>query len=360
MHLMSAVAELREVPMTAKSLRRLPAEWEQQDGVLIAWPHPESDWASCLDAVEPVFAELAHQISREETVVIIGPDPERIRTCVQMAGAAMDRVRICQLRTNDTWTRDFGPITVEDAGVLRLLDFGFNGWGLKFPADHDNCVSRLLHKSGSFGVTPLETVGLILEGGSIESDGAGTLLTTSECLLNMNRNPHLSRVQVASFLASSLGIDRVLWLEHGFVAGDDTDSHIDTLARFCPNNTIIHLTCDNPLDEHYSELRLMRQQLEEFRTRDGRPYRLLELPLPAPKLDREDRRLPATYANFLIINNAVLVPTYRDPRDEFALSQVAAAFPDRRVVGIDCLPLISQNGSLHCITMQIPKGVLTS
>ena len=345
--------------MVGTSGRRLPAEWEPQDGVLLAWPHRESDWAFSLDQVVPVFVAIIREISREEVVLVVGPDPAGIADSLRQDGVVMDRVRIQGMPTNDTWSRDFGPIAVEDAGCRRLLDFGFNGWGLKFPACHDNRVTRRLHETGAFGAAPCTTIGLILEGGSIESDGRGTILTTAECLLNANRNPHLSRCELETVLKEELGADRFLWLEHGYLAGDDTDSHVDTLARLCPDDTILYVACDDPADEHFEALSLMRRELEAFRTRDGAPYRLLPLPWPTPRYDDEGCRLPATYANYLVINSAVLVPIYRDSNDEAALAVVASAFPGRRVVGIDCLPLIFQHGSLHCVTMQIPKGVLS-
>jgi agmatine deiminase len=211
---------------------------------------------------------------------------------------------------------------------------------------------------GAFNSISFETIGLILEGGSIESDGKGTILTTAECLLNPNRNPHLSRQEIEEELLSLLGAEEVLWLENGYLAGDDTDSHIDTLARFAPDDTILYVACDDPDDEHFESLKAMREELETFRTRDDKPYRLLPLPWPQARHDENGQRLPATYANFLVINGAVLVPTYDDPSDATALKIIAKAFPGRKIIGIDCLPLIEQHGSLHCVTMQMPKGVL--
>jgi agmatine deiminase len=339
--------------------RRLPAEWEAQDGVLLAWPHEETDWKDCLDRVVPVFVRIAERISLFENVLVIAPDQEPVEDLLRRAGAIMDRIRVLELPSNDTWARDFGPITVLDNESPLLLDFGFNGWGLKFPADRDNRLTRGLHGAGAFGGARLETVGLVLEGGSIESDGDGTILTTAECLLNPNRNPHLSRNGIEAALAAHLGADRFLWLESGFLEGDDTDSHIDTLARLCPDDTILHVACDNPDDPHYEPLRAMASELSAFRTRDGRPYRLIPLPWPEARHDGDGNRLPATYANFLVINGAVLVPTYGDRHDRAALAAVREAFPGRSVLGIDCLPLILQHGSLHCVTMQIPKGVLS-
>jgi len=338
--------------------RRLPAEWEEQDGILLAWPHEETDWRSCLDEVEPVFLKIVETVSRFQRVVLVAPEREVMETKLHRAGIDADGIEIFEIDSNDTWARDFGPITVLDGEKPRILDFGFNGWGLKFPADLDNLLTRRLHKSGAFGSTPLETLGLVLEGGSIESDGQGTILTTAECLLGPNRNPHLSRSEIEALLGGYLGADRFLWLHNGFLEGDDTDSHIDTLARLCPEDTILFVSCDNEKDAHFESLQAMAEELKDFWTHDGRQYRLLPLPWPSPRHDGNGNRLPATYANYLVVNGAVLVPTYRDRNDGAALSVVREAFPGREVIGIDCLPLILQHGSLHCVTMQIPKGVL--
>lgn len=338
--------------------RRLPAEWEEQDGVLLAWPHENSDWRPFLVEVEPVFIEIARQVSLCEQLVIIAPDRNALLKKLRRAEALTERITIHELGTNDTWTRDFGPITVFEKGKPLLLDFGFNGWGLKFAADLDNQATRELHRLGAFGRTALKTVGLVLEGGSIECDGKGTLLSTAECLLGPNRNPHLTREEVEAAMARELGTDHVLWLDNGFLEGDDTDSHIDTLARLCPDDTILYQSCPDEQDVHFEALQRMAIELEGFRTRDGHPYRLIPLPWPSPRHDECGQRLPATYANFLVVNGAVLVPTYRDNNDEAALGAIREAFPGRSVIGIDCLPLIRQHGSLHCVTMQIPKGVL--
>ncbi len=338
--------------------QRLPAEWEPQDGVLLAWPHADSDWRETLAAVEPVFVEIARAISRYARVLMVVPEVALVRERLRLAGADLDRITLFRLPSNDTWSRDFGPITVLEDGVPVLLDFGFNGWGLKFAADLDNRLTRGLAELGAFGGHEVRVPGLILEGGSIESDGAGTILTTSRCLLSPNRNPHLDRLGIAQQLHALLGARRVLWLEHGYLAGDDTDSHIDTLARFCPDNTIAYVRCDDPADEQYQELAAMETELRAFRTAAGEPYRLVPLPWPQACFGLDGHRLPATYANFLVINGAVLVPTYGLPQDGAALNTIARIFPDRQVLGIDCLPLIAQHGSLHCVTMQIPHGVL--
>ncbi len=336
---------------------RLPAEWEKQDGILLPWPHPGTDWADTLTRVEPVFVAIAREASRFEQVVILAPDISPVREKLAAAGARMENVRLLALATNDTWARDFGPITVYEEMRATPVDFIFNGWGGKFEAGKDNGVTAALGARNIF-TSPPRPVEMVLEGGSIDADGTGTLLTTSRCLLNPNRNPGMGREEISGALADTLGADRILWLESGMLLGDDTDSHVDILARFAPDNTILYVACDDREDEHYAELAKMQEELVAFRTRDGRPYRLLPLPLPAAKHDADGNRLAATYANFLVINGAVLVPIYDDPNDRTARDAIAAAFPGRDIVAIDCTPLIQQGGSLHCSTMQLPEGVL--
>ncbi|MHC9539276.1 MAG: agmatine deiminase family protein [Vulcanimicrobiota bacterium] len=338
--------------------RRLPAEWEAQDGVLLTWPHQKSDWASLLERVEPVFLEIATCISRSEKVIITVPERDSLEEKLSNAGAQLDNIYIFYMESNDTWARDFGPITVYEVTKPILLDFGFNGWGLKYPAFHDNQITRRLHRAGAFGGTVIEMPGLILEGGSIDSDGEGTVLTTAECLLHVNRNPHLTKDEIEQRLFRLLGTQRVLWLNHGYLAGDDTDSHIDTLARFCPGDAIAYVCCEEKGDEHYEALKAMEEELRGFRTAEGKPFRLIPLPMPSPVFDENGDRLPATYANFLIINNAVLVPVYNNKNDDRALEIISKEFIGRETIGIYCSPLILQHGSLHCITMQLPQGVL--
>ncbi len=340
-----------------ETIRRLPAEWEEQDGVLMAWPHEGTDWVG-LHAVQHVTIDIARQITRFERLLMVAPDIEEAGQAMADAGLPLDRVRLCGVETNDTWARDFGPVTVFEGERPVMLDFGFNGWGLKFPSGLDNQINRKLAGCGVFGKAPLETTGFILEGGSIDSDGRGTILTTSTCLLSANRNPHLSRSGIEDFLRRVLGAQRVLWIDNGHLAGDDTDAHVDTLARFCPDDTIIYTACDDPADRHYGPLEKMAGELRCFRTPEGRPYRLLALPWPEAAHDEQGRRLPANYANFFVINGAVLVPMYGTQKDRAAIEVIGRAFPGRLVSGVYCLPLLTGSGSLHCITMQIPKGVL--
>ena len=334
-----------------------PSEWTMQSGVMITWPHEDTDWAYMLDEAVACFVEIAREISKRERLLIVCRNEQSVRKDL---GEVMNpNIRFRELPTNDTWARDHGPITVFVDGSPYLYDFQFNGWGLKFPANYDNQITKSLYLSRTFSpkVGYMSLLYYVLEGGSIESDGAGTLMTTSQCLLSPNRNEHLTQPQVEEFLKSSFGVERVLWINHGYLAGDDTDSHVDTLARFCDVDTIAYVQCDDKTDEHYASLKLMERELKSFKTLEGNPYRLIPLPMADARYEGE-QRLPATYANFLIVNGAVLVPTYRSPKDEQALSALCEAFPDREVVGVDCSALIHQHGSLHCVTMQLPYYVL--
>ena len=334
-----------------------PSEWTMQSGVMITWPHEDTDWAYMLDEAVACFVEIAREISKRERLLIVCRDEQSVRK--DLGGVMNPNIRFRELPTNDTWARDHGPITVFVDGSPYLYDFQFNGWGLKFPANYDNQITKILYLSRTFSpkVGYMSLLYYVLEGGSIESDGAGTLMTTSQCLLSPNRNEHLTQPQVEEFLKSSFGVERVLWINHGYLAGDDTDSHVDTLARFCDVDTIAYVQCDDKTDEHYASLKLMERELKSFKTLEGNPYRLIPLPMADARYEGE-QRLPATYANFLIVNGAVLVPTYRSPKDEQALSALREAFPDREVVGVDCSALIHQHGSLHCVTMQLPYYVL--
>ena len=346
---------------TPRSSRRLPAEWEPQDGVLLTWPHDASDWRPWLAELDQVYVVLAREIARRQRLLVCVRDAahrRHVERLLEQAGVAPSQALLHEVASNDSWARDHGPITVFDAGRPRLLDFVFNGWGGKYAASLDDRITATLVRAGAFGATPCERVDFVLEGGAIDSDGAGTLLTTSACLLSPRRNPGLARADIEARLRECFGLRRVLWLEHGALEGDDTDGHIDTLARFCAETTIAYARCDDPSDAHFAVLQAMERELGALRDAHGAPYRLVPLPWPAAKHGDDGRRLPATYANFLIINGAVLVPAYRDAADSVALDTLAGCFPDREVIGIDCLPLIRQNGSLHCVTMQLPAGTL--
>jgi len=348
--------------MSESPVPRLPAEWAPQSGVMLTWPHAHGDWSDALPAVERVFLDMAREITAHERLLISCYDAEH-RTQVQADLSAADvnlsRTRLEIAASNDSWVRDHGPLTVIDRGRPRLLNFGFNGWGGKFDAGLDDRLTLRLHEQGVFPDTPLTPVPLVMEGGAVETDGRGTLLATRSAMLTETRNPGLSETALEELLEEWLGMERFLWLSHGHLEGDDTDGHIDTLARFCDARTIAYVRCDDTTDPHYPALQAMADELRAFRDASGAPYRLIPLPWPEPKYDGDGQRLPATYANFLIIDGAVLVPTYQDPADPAALEILQGCFPDRRVIGIDCLPLIEQHGSLHCVTMQLPSGVLT-
>ena len=317
--------------MFLKDGYRLPAEWEPQSGVQLTWPHADTDWAPMLDDILSVYEEMAREIRKRESLLIVPPP------------------------SNDTWARDHGFITlVDDRGGIRLLDFCFNGWGEKFPADIDNTLNRRIYDEGHVRGEYVDHLDFVLEGGSIESDGKGTIFTTACCLLAPHRNQPLTEQQIEERLKEWLCADRVVWLRHGSLLGDDTDGHIDTLVRICPDDTLLYTGGD---DDH-PDLALMEEELRTLRTLDGKAYRLLRLPLPRPIYD-EGERLPATYANFLVINGAVLVPTYAQPDlDAEAMRIVGEAFPGRDIVGIDCRAVIRQHGSLHCCTMQYPGDAL--
>ncbi len=337
----------------------LPAEWYPQSAVQLTWPHEDTDWAPMLDEVTACFVAIARAVVARENLLVVCRSEAAVRRALG-SGIDYGRVLFRTLDTNDTWARDHGGISVFRDGRPAVCDFVFNGWGMKFPADRDNLITRRLFSGGVFapGVTLSPTGPFVLEGGSIESDGQGTLLTTARCLLSANRNDHLGREEVARHLQTVLGLKRILWLENGYLAGDDTDSHVDTLARFCRPDTIAYVQCTDPSDEHYEALQAMETELRAFVRPDGSPYRLIPLPM-ADAVYHEGERLPATYANFLILNGAVLLPFYGSAKDETARAALQEAFPDREIVGIDCRPLIRQHGSLHCVTMQYPEGFIT-
>jgi len=342
----------------AMNTTRLPAEWEEQDGVLLAWPHEVTDWSPYLVRARETFARIIAEASHHVRVLLVTDSPDSARHFLKATTAILEQITFLPVSCNDTWARDFGPITIIENGRPVLLDFQFTGWGGKFKAHLDNAITQRMKEHGVFGPTHVRAIHLVLEGGSIESDGHGTLLTTSACNANHNRNTHLSVPEIEEAFQRFLGVSRVLWLHHGYLAGDDTDSHVDMLARFAPHESIVYQACDDSSDEHFVELSAMADELKAFRTLAGQPYRLLALPWPSARHDEEGNRLPVSYANFLILNSAVLVPVYGDPCDTQALTVIGKAFPGRKIIGIDCSALIFQHGSLHCLTMQLPKGVL--
>ena len=333
---------------------RLPAEWEPQSLVMLTWPHQGTDWAPYLEDITRTYVEMADAITQYEKLLVVTPNPVEVGATLSrhLSSEQMAQVVISYCKTNDTWARDHGPITLigtDNDGQEKLLclDFRFNGWGEKFPADLDNKITRqvfreLLDDEVLRGEIGSGNDDFVLEGGSIESDGKGTVFTTECCLMAPNRNQPLTREEVEQELLLRLKAKRIVWLQHGALEGDDTDGHIDTTVRIAPEDTILF---SFPAD---------RKELERLRTIDGKEYRLMELPLP--KVEYEGENLPATYANFLIINGAVIVPTYNIPEmDRRACEIIQTAFPDRKIIAIDATAIVRQHGSIHCCTMQVPK-----
>ncbi|MFC6838863.1 agmatine deiminase family protein [Xanthomonas theicola] len=340
---------------------RLPAEWEPQSAILIAWPHAGTDWAERLAEVEETYIALVAAITRYQRVLICVADADlQIYAEARLRSARVDmrRAQFVEAAYDDTWLRDSGPISLARAGGgFQLLDFRFTGWGGKFQASRDDQLVGVLAAQGLFADSTVHSIDFALEGGAIDSDGAGTLLTTWRCL--HERHPQRSRESLGRDLAGWLAQRRVLWLDHGYLEGDDTDAHIDTLARFASEDAIVYQACDDASDSHYAELQAMAAELATLRTADGRPYRLFPLPWAQPVID-QGRRLAASYANFLIVNGAVLLPAYGDAADAQAQAVMVQAFPRHEIVPIPCRALIWQNGSLHCITMQLPEGALAA
>ena len=329
---------------------RMPAEWAPQWGVQLTWPHADTDWAPYLADITRTYIEMARAIAARERLIIVAPDAERVRLMIE-GEVEMGNVVFHECPTDDTWARDHAFLTLSDG---TQLDFQFNGWGMKFAAERDNAINRSLAEHHRLPGTYSDQNDFVLEGGSIESDGRGTIFTTTGCLLAPNRNQPLTKQQIEEELKRRLRADRVVWIDHGHLAGDDTDGHIDTLVRIAPDDTLLYIGCDDPDDEHYDDLKAMEQQLERLRTAEGKPYRLLRLPM-ADAISDDGERLPATYANFLVINGAVLVPTYGQPdHDSKAMGIIANAFPDREMIGIDSRTIIRQHGAIHCCTMQYP------
>lgn len=339
----------------------LPAEWYTQSCVQLTWPHEDTDWRDYLDDITETFVQIAKAVAHYEPLVIAAKYPERVREVLaeSLNDDEMARVSIYECDNNDTWARDHAFITLvsttDASASCRLLDFRFNGWGEKFAADKDNRINRTLYDKGVFSGERVDYDDFVLEGGSIESDGRGTVLTTSVCLMAPHRNQPMTQAEVENVLKERLCARKIVWFDYGQLIGDDTDGHIDTIVRVCPDNTLLYVGCDDENDPQYADLKALENQLQQATDADGRPYRLLKLPMPDALYDDGDR-LPATYANFLIINGAVIVPTYnQEENDARALELVAEAFPGYDIIGIDSQTIVRQHGSIHCLTMQYPE-----
>lgn len=337
----------------------LPAEWAPQSAIQLTWPHEQTDWQPYLEAIVKTFVEMTCAITKYEDVLIVTPHPEKAerQLATRLTTGQLARVHFCPCETNDTWARDHGVITLTAPdGMLTHLDFHFNGWGEKFESAADNRINRHLKAAGLLPGRLEAHDDFVLEGGSIESDGRGTLFTTSQCLLAPHRNQPLTQAEIERELMRRLHARRIVWLDHGNLVGDDTDGHIDTTVRIAPADTLLYMTVSNPSDPQYDDFQALKAQLQMLETAEGTPYRLLPLPCPAPIYD-DGERLPATYANFLILNGAVIVPTYGQPLlDQEAITVIAEAFPGRDIIGIDARTIIRQHGSIHCLTMQIPTS----
>ncbi|MGD9583733.1 MAG: agmatine/peptidylarginine deiminase [Lysobacterales bacterium] len=336
---------------------RWPAEWEPQDAILLAWPHAGTDWAAHLPAVEQAYVGLIEAITRFEDVVLVVADADveaRARHCLQALPTA--RLHWVSAEYDDTWLRDCGPVVLTADDRFALLDFHSTGWGGKYACERDDALISELVRAGLFRNADRLRYPFALEGGAIDGDGAGSVLSTRHCL--QHRHPGLNPDQLDARLRQLLHAQRLLLLESGELQGDDTDAHVDTLARFVSVDTIAFQACDDPADPQFAALAAMHEELRALRTADGQPYRLLALPWARPIHAANGRRLAASYANFLIVNAAVLVPAYGDPADALAEQVLAQAFPDRQAIGVNARPFIEQNGSLHCLSMQLPRGVV--
>ena len=338
--------------MSAAS-RELPAEWSPQWGVMLTWPHAKMDWENIV-AVEEVYLQLVAAIAAAEKILIVCYDAkhqQQIKHKIQST-SQLAQCYFVNAASNDVWTRDHGPISIKQNGQRLLLNFEFNGWGNKYPAALDNAINQQVFTQQF--KQKIEHIDFVLEGGSIDNDGNGTLLTTQRCLFNSQRNPTYSASQIKNLLKDKLGIQKILFLTYGALLGDDTDSHIDTLVRFCNSQTLMHVSCDKTDNKHYSELHKMQQELQHFKNSKGQHYQLIAVPLPSA-IYHQGKRLPATYLNFLIINHAVLLPIYHDKKDAEVITIFESVFTHHKIIPINCLAIIQQFGSLHCLTMQLAE-----
>ncbi len=328
-------------------MKRLIAEFEKQSFTQIIFPHKKTDWKEYLEDAEETFINIIEAIKKHQKCFIICADI----TYVKSKFLNHHNLYFVEYETNDTWARDCSALCVEDNKEIKLLDFTFNAWGNKFASKKDDAMNQAMK---NIYLQDLEKFDFVLEGGAIESNGEGIILTTSTCLLNKNRNPNLDSIEITQALHTFFGADKILYLEHAYLSGDDTDSHIDTLVRFVDKQTIMYVQCEDTQDEHYKELYLMQKELMQI----AQEYQLSLIALPMPEaVYFKNERLPATYANFLFVNNAVLVPIYGVKEDAKALKIFENFFTQREIIPINCSPLIKQHGSLHCVSMNFASGV---
>lgn len=343
---------------------RLPPEWSAQSAVLLTWPHEGTDWLD-LAATERCFESIVHALRQRAQVIVICHDKVVLQRVQQRVAKPADvnlpmfPLHCVCIANNDSWARDHGPLTVLDLHNNPVwLDFQFTGWGHKYQAHFDDAIVERLAGEAIVNITERLRIPVALEGGALETDGAGTLLVSKRCILHENRQNALEQPDFEALFNRYLGCSNVLWLEHGALQGDDTDAHIDTLARFTPHHGIVYAACDDASDPHFAELARMQRQLAQFVDANGAPYTLFALPWPPPIFNATGQRLPASYANFLILNGAVFVPTYGVATDDAAVAVIRRAFVDYDIVAIDCRALLEQYGSLHCVTMQLPMHVI--
>ncbi len=325
-----------------KEKKRLIAEFEKQSFTQIIFPHADTDWTQYLDKAQKTFVNIINSIRKYQKCLIVAYNIKEVKKHFYDE----HNLFFVEYITNDTWARDCSALCLEQNDKIILLDFIFNGWGNKFNAKKDNAMTKNI--TYKYLTCKLQNIDFILEGGALESNGAGKILTTSACMLNKNRNPKLNAIQITQKLKDIFNAEHIFYLNHGYLAGDDTDSHIDTLARFISKESIMYVKCNNTNDEHYHELKLMEEELQMIAQEQN--LQLIALPM-CDALYFEGERLPATYANFLFVNGAVLVPTYGVSQDKKALEVFKKTFPGRDIVAIDCSVLIRQHGSLHCVTM---------
>lgn len=333
-----------------------PAEFAKHTATWLSWPHKEASWPGKIETIYPVYAQFIKLVAEGEKVNINVADEamkKKALQYVQEAGADVKNVQFFLHPTNDAWCRDHGPAFLVNTKAEHkkiIVDWGYNAWGGKYPPfDLDDNIPTLIGKHYNM---PVVYPGIVMEGGSVDFNGKGTVLTTTSCLLNENRNPHLNQKQIEEYLYNYYGVQNILWLGDG-ILGDDTDGHIDDLTRFVNADTVVTVVEANKKDENYEPLKENLNALNKLRLENGKPMNIVELPMPSP-LIYEDMRLPASYANFYISNKYVIVPTFRDKNDDAALTTLQQCFPDRKVIGLDSWDIIWGLGSFHCLSQQEP------